>query len=243
MNIPILMYHNVDLTPRHGRLKSQYVSPKNFRLQMQVMHRLGYKGLGMTALLPYLRGEKTGRVFGITFDDGYADNFQHALPVLKEVGFSATCYIVSSGIDSYNKWCDGQRVALRPLMSTVQVRQWIASGMEIGAHTINHRHLCKLDRQEAWQEIKGSQEELEKTFGVKVADFCYPYGEVSPRVHELVHQAGFQTATTTVRGRAISGQESLYLLPRVHITRRTHIFLFLAKLFSKYEDRKFKKAF
>ena len=89
--LPILTYHNVDVPRRGAPLQGLYVLPRRFRMQMRMLKWMGYRGLSMSGLLPYLRGEKRGKVVGITFDDGYLDNLVHALPVLLEYGFQATC--------------------------------------------------------------------------------------------------------------------------------------------------------
>ena len=94
--IPILTYHQIAQAPERGApMRSLYVSPSAFTLQMQTLSLLGYQGLSMTALMPYLRGEKTGKVVGITFDDGYRNNLENAAGVLKRFNFSSTCYVVS----------------------------------------------------------------------------------------------------------------------------------------------------
>ena len=65
---------------------------------------MGYQGLSMSQLQPYLRGEKSGKVVGITFDDGYLNNLTNALPVLQKHGFSSTCYAVSGLLGQTNLW-------------------------------------------------------------------------------------------------------------------------------------------
>ena len=75
MNIPILMYHQIDETPARGTpLRGLVVHPKSFAWQMLMLRAFGFCGLSMRDLEPYLSGEKQGRVVGITFDDGYENN-------------------------------------------------------------------------------------------------------------------------------------------------------------------------
>ena len=67
--LPILMYHQIDATPARGTpLRGLTVTPGSFARQMGLLRLLGYKGLSMGDMEPYLRGEKSGRVVGITFD-------------------------------------------------------------------------------------------------------------------------------------------------------------------------------
>jgi peptidoglycan/xylan/chitin deacetylase (PgdA/CDA1 family) len=80
--IPILVYHQIAGAPPKGSpFRGLYVAPAAFARQMAWLKLLGYKGLSMGALQPYLRGELSGKVVGITFDDGYRNNLTHALPV------------------------------------------------------------------------------------------------------------------------------------------------------------------
>ena len=127
--IPILTYHQVDAAPAEGTpYRSLVVSPGTFAKQMGLLKALGYRGLSMTAPEPYLRGEKSGKVVGITLDDGYVNNLEHALPVLQHCGFSATCYVVSSQLGGLNFWDRAKGVPPQPLMDAAQLRAWIAGG-------------------------------------------------------------------------------------------------------------------
>ena len=82
INIPILMYHSIEPMPRSTTMRSLHVSPKRFNFQMWLLKVLGYKGLSLRQLKPYLDGKKTGKVVGITFDDGYKNNLFNAAPIL-----------------------------------------------------------------------------------------------------------------------------------------------------------------
>ena len=72
--IPILMYHSIESMPKNTVMRSLHVPPKRFEFQMKLLRFLGYKGLSINKLLPYLNGAKHGKVVGITFDDGYQNN-------------------------------------------------------------------------------------------------------------------------------------------------------------------------
>lgn len=91
MPIPILMYHQIgEPAPRGTPYRGLTVHPASFRRQMTWLRRFGYRGLSMRDLMPYVRGERSGKVFGITFDDGYRNVHRNAMPVLGELGFTAT---------------------------------------------------------------------------------------------------------------------------------------------------------
>lgn len=236
--IPILTYHQIAPAPPKGTgYRSLSVAPADFAAHMSLLRALGYQGLSMSALLPYLRGERQGKVVGITFDDGYCNNLEHAAPVLRAHGFSATCYAVSSMLGQTNAWDADQGVPPAPLMTAAQLREWVACGQEVGAHTRHHAHLAMLDAAHSLDEIVGCKSELEQQLGVAVQHFCYPYGQYGDVHVRQVAQAGYLSATTTQRGRCAAGDRMLQL-PRVPVLRRTGRTLLWWKLASGYEDRR-----
>src|SRR5690606_5742671 len=130
---------HTDVSPDRAAVRSWYplsgltVHPGSFRRQMTWMRRLGYQGLSMRDLLPYLRGSKRGKVFGITFDDGYVNVLENALPVLKELGFTSTNYFVANRFGGSNEWDRENGVPASALMSQEQARAWVRGGQEAGS--------------------------------------------------------------------------------------------------------------
>ncbi|MDR3370193.1 polysaccharide deacetylase family protein [Rhodoferax sp.] len=236
--IPILVYHQIaEAPPKGAPFRSLYVSPKSFARQMRLLKWLGYRGLSMSALLPYLRGEKRGKVCGITFDDGFVNNLEHAMPVLHSFGFSSTCYNVSQRLGQTNDWDREVGIAPAPLMTSGQLKEWLAHGQEVGAHTRHHVHLPLLSEEDCVHEIAGSLAELRDVCHVNVDHFCYPYGEFKPEHAAMVKRAGYLTATTTERARCKTGDD-LWQLPRVPVVRSTTLPVFWLKLATAYEDRR-----
>lgn len=236
--VPILTFHQIAQAPQKGSgFRSLSVAPTDFQSQMAFLHALGYQGLSMTALQPYLRGERSGKVFGITFDDGYLNNLTDALPTLQWHGFSSTCYVVSGMLGRTNSWDKDNGVPPSDLMAEQHLRQWIAGGQEIGAHTRHHVRLSTVDAATCEDEIMVCKTELEQLTGSAVEHFCYPYGVFGPEQVDMVQQAGYLSATTTRRGRCHAG-DSMLALPRVPVLRRTSRALLWWKLVSTYEDRR-----
>lgn len=235
--IPILVYHQIsEAPPRGAPFRSLYVAPSSFARQMAMLRLLGYKGLSMGALLPYLRGERTGKVVGITFDDGYRNNLTHALPVLRHHGFSSTCYAVSRLLGRTNEWDQGIGIAQVPLMTAEELRVWVAGGQEVGSHTQNHARLLQTDDNTALAEMTGDRTALETLLATPVQHFCYPFGEYAPQHVAMARQAGFQTVTTTRRGRTSTAND-LMELPRVPVVRSTSLPVFWLKIATAHEDR------
>jgi peptidoglycan/xylan/chitin deacetylase (PgdA/CDA1 family) len=251
-SIPILTYHQIEEAPPKGAaMRSLYVSPRAFARQMRLLKMLGYQGLGMSALEPYLRGEREGRVVGITFDDGYVNNLTHAAPVLKACGFSATCYVVSDLIGQTNRWDASLGVKSAPLMNRAQLKEWTQMGLEIGSHTLSHSSFLKIEPEQVRREITLSKAHLEEILGGEIRQFCYPYGHYLPEHARWVGEAGYWAATTTQRGRvkpghganaaseeATRGGTYQFELPRVPVVRSSSWLQFLLKVATSYEDRK-----
>ncbi len=213
--IPILAYHQVDHRPGPGRVgRDLVVAPRAFARQMRLLQALGWKGLSMGQLEPYLRGEQHGKVFGITFDDGYSNTCEHALPVLQQLGFSSTIYVVSGQIGGANVWDHPLGYPPARLMTLAQLHDWLGGGQEVGAHTRNHVDLRQCDEAVARAEITGSRRDLEHLLQVPVRHFCYPYGHYRPEHAAMAREAGYASATTTHGGRSRAGAD-LFELPRV----------------------------
>jgi peptidoglycan/xylan/chitin deacetylase (PgdA/CDA1 family) len=237
VRVPILMYHQVDAIPPKQRLDEQgqtrpgyrglIVSPGSFSRQMWLLKILGYRGVNMSEVMQYLRGEKTavahGKVVGITFDDGYQNNLIHAQPILARHGFSSTCYAVSDMAGETNSWDAEKGIGAKPLMTGKELKAWIAGGQEIGSHTQHHVNLKNSDPVVAQAEIAQSKIQLEGLTGVACKHFCYPYGYYNESHLAMVHAAGYESATTVV-GECAVPADSPFELPRFSVVKNTTLF-------------------
>jgi peptidoglycan/xylan/chitin deacetylase (PgdA/CDA1 family) len=238
MAIPILMYHQIgEPAPAGTPYRGLTVHPARFRGQMIWMRRFGYTGLSMRDLMPYLRGERSGKVFGITFDDGFRNVHHNAMPVLSEIGFTATNYFIARQLGGSNSWDAEKGVPASSLMTSAEMREWAAAGNEVGSHTLDHVHLPQLPAEEARRQIAGSRSELEDALGAPVTAFCYPYGEYTDEHRVMAREAGYENATLTQRGLAQPGDDP-YGLSRVLVARSTGLLSFLRKTLTSYEARR-----
>lgn len=236
--IPILMYHQVGIpAPKGSPYRGLTVHPADFKRQMVWLKRLGYTGLSMRDLMPYLKGEKKGKVVGLTFDDGYQNVLQNAIPVLNNLGFSSTNYIVSNHLGGSNFWDHSKGVPASALMSKDELYQWLASGHELGSHTLDHVHLPEVSAAEAQRQIQQSKTDLEQLLQTPIEAFCYPYGHKNAQIESWVRASGYDNATTTARGLVLPSDDLLDL-PRVLVSRSTHIFRFLQKCLTQLEHKK-----
>tara|TARA_B100000767_G_scaffold269765_1_gene292120 strand:+ start:91 stop:375 length:285 start_codon:yes stop_codon:yes gene_type:complete len=86
-------------------------------------------------------------------------------------------------------------------------------------------------------EVEGCKLELEKTFNVTISDFCYPFGRFNELISDMAKDVGYLSATTIIRGR-VDTNSNRFMLPRIPINHRTLPHLFLAKILTKYEDKR-----
>lgn len=229
MKIPVLLYHQIGvLSGKRTPFRSMTVHPNSFRRQMRWLKRLGYKGVSLRDALPYIEGRKQGKIAIITFDDGFLNVYENALPVLQEHGFTATNYFVANQLGGRNEWDIPIGVAPAPCMSASQMREWAALGHEVGAHTLDHVHLTRVPIEEATRQIAGSREVLQDILGGPVTSFAYPYGHENAQIREITREAGFTHALTTQRRRMQPGDDS-FGLPRLTIRRNDLLLHFLKK--------------
>jgi peptidoglycan/xylan/chitin deacetylase (PgdA/CDA1 family) len=202
-NPVILTYHSID---NSGSVIS--TPPEEFRLQMRSLAESGRPVVAVSEVA------KTPGGVAITFDDGFRNFLDRALPALRQHSFPATVFIVSRFVGRTNRW--PQPVSGIPeleLMSWREICEALAGGASVGAHTRTHTDLTRLSPCEAESELAGSKADLEQATGHGVSAFAYPYGLRSPAVVELARRH-FSVACSTELRVVIPDQDPLDL-PRI----------------------------
>lgn len=193
----ILMYHAIEALPRETFWKQLYVDPAWLRIQVSELQATGAKFIRTDDMIA---GTTRERQVLITLDDGFRNVFENALPIFRELKVTALNYIVAGELGGSNTWDHAKGILKRPLMSREEIREWVAAGMEIGAHTMTHPHLTELTPAQARTEIFDCKKVLEDLIGRPVHHFCYPYGDMNAAIRDLVIEAGYKTATSCERG-------------------------------------------
>ncbi len=220
----ILMYHAV--CPPPDNPNRIFTSPELFEAQMRYLKRRRLHGVSMRE---FREAERTGSakgLVGLTFDDGYEDFLQYAVPVLEKFGFSATVFIVAGLLGGTNRWefiCD-PRPQLK-LLGAEGIREVAARGMEVGSHSMTHRKLLGLERELLDEEVSGSRQVLSEVLGEAVDGFSYPYGFLDSASVQAVRRARYAYACAVV----VRVERTAYDLPRVTVTE-DNLFKFAAKL-------------
>jgi peptidoglycan/xylan/chitin deacetylase (PgdA/CDA1 family) len=193
----LLTYHHVGPRPRGVRLKGLYVSAKLFGQQIAELKVEGYETNAFGTIQSSQPRAK--RVF-VTFDDGFADVFENALPVLRQHRLGSIQFLVADLLGKTSEWQASSGEVPGLLMDKAQVKDWLGARQEIGSHTLTHPRLTQISPVKAREEISGSKKKLEDTFGRAVEHFCYPYGDWNPAVRDFVAEAGYKSACITKFG-------------------------------------------
>lgn len=219
VGIPVLYYHSVLPDSEVTTRNEVTISPENLKTQLQLVKDLGYTTLTMSELNDYIINNKEipKKSILITFDDGYADNYVHAFPILKELDMKATIFVISSGIDGGY------------YMSSDQLKDMVNYGIDIESHTVNHVHLDTLSYEEQLKELKDSKTTIEKVTNKEVLSIAFPFGDYNEDTLKAVTEAGYSIAFTTNRGLA-NRTDNKIALDRIYVSSEYSIDTFKDRL-------------
>lgn len=228
----ILAYHRVTPETR-GSLS---VTVRNFRAQLGCLLDRGLRNVSLDSEVRSSRWRYAfDRTFAITFDDGYRDNYFHAMPVLRDMGLTATIFVTVDFIGSERLYpWDEKRPEIRDdprsedkSVTWEQLREMETSGaFSVGSHTLSHPELAHLTSDRVRHEVVESKQVLERRLLHPIQLFCYPRGSLNRSVVTLVREAGYTLAVVTPPRPVPS---SLYTLPRVGVYRNTDLGTFRRK--------------
>ncbi|HEY3050766.1 MAG TPA: polysaccharide deacetylase family protein [Gaiellaceae bacterium] len=220
----ILFYHRIS-----DDRDELAVTPKAFAEQMDYLASQAYRVVDvMTAIDLLDSGEPLARTVALSFDDGYLDVAEHALPTLSERGFRATVFVTSAVTDGRTSfaWYREQP----PLMAWDDIVELDRDGtFRFEAHSLTHPNLPALDAAAAKEEIAGSKRELENRLGRMVQAFSYPSGLFGEREERLVAEASFRIAVSCEPG-VNRRSTDRFALRRRQVDARDSMLDFRAKL-------------
>lgn len=226
----ILYYHRVS-----DERDELAVRPSRFREQIAALAAAGYNVVDVASAAALLRsGDPVTGVVALSFDDGYRDVAEHAVPVLAEHGFRATVFVATGVVDGTARfsWYEQQP----PVMSWPEIAALDGGSLVFEAHTVTHPNLLALDEGEAAAEVVGSKRALEEHLGRAVSVFCYPAGLYDEREKRLARGAGFAAATSCEPGANTSATDP-YELRRIQIDPRDRLVDFRAKVAGAHDRR------
>lgn len=220
--VVVLLYHSVSDTAAHAS-----ASRETFRQHLEWM-KAHCQVVSFDQILGHnAMANHEKPVVAITFDDGYADNYLNAFPLLAEHGLPATFFVSTGLIDGWRSVTERfMRLQHAPEedvtgLTWSQVEEMHAAGMTFGAHTVSHPNLGRLEDAVVRWELTESKEKLEEHCGVPITRFAYPFGKpkhhYTSRTTALVREAGFDIAAI-VNDRGLRRSDGPLEIPRMSIT-------------------------
>ncbi len=195
---PVLCYHRIGGPLELGVTR---VGQSVFARQMTALARAGWQTLSLAEFASPRTAHRIPRTFLLTFDDGYASLAGSAYPILADLGFTATTFLITDYVGKVNTW-DVQYTWNRlQHLSWPQVEQWRARGFEFGSHGASHRRLTWLDDAAIGTELRGARETLTARLGAEAGRaIAYPFGAVDARVLRHARNAGYELGFAGVKG-------------------------------------------
>ena len=205
----IIMYHSVG--EKETSLDSYgpklIVRSETFAKQMRFLKDNNYKIIPLALFIEKIKkGERIPpKTIAITFDDGLRNNFLNAYPLLKKYDFPATIFVITDfvGKEKFLTWND---------IKTMQ-----RNNISIGSHTLSHRWLPDLERDEIYNELIKSKVVLEENTDQKIETLSYPLGGFNHRVKRIAKASGYIGAVTTNPGKTRPNDDP-YALKRIRIS-------------------------
>lgn len=199
--VRVLAYHRV----RPDADDPRSLPPHLFRCHLEILKEEGWQVIGLGDLLRSL-GDGMGlpeRAILLTFDDGYADFYEFAAPIIQGEGMTATLFMLAGYIGRCARTYSEADYPKDQFLSAEQLRDLHRAGIEIGSHGLSHVPLAKLPFPEAEREIALSRDLLSDLLGAPVRAFSFPWGrrgDFLPRHILAVAAAGYEVAFTMLHG-------------------------------------------
>ncbi len=212
LRCPILMYHYIGEVPPDASTLRRDLTVTAAQLTEQIawLRDNGYTAITLTQLAAALLdgADLPAKPIVLTFDDGYADAYEVAAPILAQGGMVGTFFLISGRMDQpgYLSWAQAAELA--------------RAGMEIGNHSATHPDLTTLDRAAQQAEIEEAALAIEAAIGARPQAFCYPLGRYTLATVALLKETGHRVAVTTRDGTVQYGRYP-YALRRVRIRNST----------------------
>jgi peptidoglycan/xylan/chitin deacetylase (PgdA/CDA1 family) len=222
--VPILLYHAVTDDPG-SHIAPFTVRPDEFERQLDVLLEAGCTAVTLGDLLrgDLEQGNGSGglpeRPVVITFDDGYADFAESALPALSARGLPATLFVTTGWLTGRTKCEPGPT---DPMLAWSQLPELEECGVELGTHSHSHPQLDTLPRAALRDELVRPKEQLEDALGRSVDLLAYPHGYHGPRVRGAARDCGYRFAAA-VRNALHTPGEDPFAVARLTVRPATTV--------------------
>lgn len=231
----IIYYHSV--SDEFERSHSSFA----FEEQMRWLKSNGFCGMTVSSLAQE-NVQLDLKKIGISFDDGYADNLEIAVPILLSMGFKATFFVATDYIGAKDRIDSSTGFRLykgHQMLNRNDLRKLVEAGMEVGSHGISHQMLTQIPFNAAIEEISRSKHALEKWLGTRVKAIAFPNGQrgaFSDKIVGACFDVGYETVCSTLWG-CYDDRNSERWLPRCEISSLDDLAEFPAKILGHRDYR------
>ena len=216
----IITYHNIS----NNDSDRWATAPSFFESEMKWLAGQGYKGV---SLKDFYKDIEQKKVFVLTFDDGYRDFFDVAMPILDKLDFKATIFIVSGLIGFISCWRTANLQP--PLLKWDEIQEIANAGYEIGSHGVYHSDFFRLSKEKLEQEIAESKKLIEGKTGIPVVSFSYPWNRCNEQILDIVKKAGYKYAAIHGRKYRTSFKDDCFRLCQRGMSNRNSVKDFIGK--------------
>jgi peptidoglycan/xylan/chitin deacetylase (PgdA/CDA1 family) len=222
-----LAYHGIAEVPLRRDPHGLFVSPDDFRRQVERLSSWGYEFVRFGELAERVQLAQGQNCAALTFDDGLVDNLETLVPLLREVGAPATVFVVSGWLGAAYPWATWTRI-----LTADEVRALAGEGVEIGSHTTRHQDLSTLGYEESLADLVQSKQELEDVAGRPVETLAYPFGRAGEAAIAACRTAGYRAAC---RASGAGSWDTPHELPRQDMDNRCSLLGLRLKRDGRYE--------
>lgn len=180
-----LMYHIIDASIDAFIA----IPPTQLKDQLAYLSDNNYQIIDLETAIKIALGQEFPSYKGVllTFDDGYLDNIDTALPILLEYQATATLFVPTLYVGRNNRW-NLRAPYDKSHAGWKQLQQWAACGLAIGGHTHDHMCMVRLNELEIAETLDINNRLLEDNLGISPRAFAYPYGIYNERAIRQVAQ-------------------------------------------------------
>jgi peptidoglycan/xylan/chitin deacetylase (PgdA/CDA1 family) len=223
---PVLVFHKISSQREFG---INSCPPQKFNVLIEYLADQKFQPITFLDLLS--DSLNVSKPIIMTFDDGYESVYKHALPIMRQFGFSAVVFMVAGFIDRWNDWDVNLGGVRFRHLSKSQIKELYDEGWEIGSHTNNHIALSFLKNNQLENELCKSKAVLEEIINDKVISIAYPFGLQNKSVLKAVIKAGYVFGCKNFSWN--SNTFDLLNIPRISIDRTDNLQSFKNKTGSK----------
>ena len=238
--VPIILYHRIGPV-EYCNLPVTCITVEKFEEQVRYLSDAGYYFASMNEVVNYVQGKATlpMKCVALTFDDGYADNYVHAFPILKQYAAKGTIFINTAfigrevalkvGLNKFAEISEENADVVYRFLSWDQIKEMYQGGIDFQPHGHTHRDLLRSSETVVREEVTKSKKVLEVALGERRDFFSYPFGRYNETVISILKECGFNAALAVEPGLAKPGVDA-YTLPRTCIDSNVSLARFRATL-------------